>query len=61
MKAFSLIVCLFLVSCSNQQVYESIQANAKNKCTEEPNPSLQKKCEEKLIPYKDYEKSRKEQ
>jgi hypothetical protein len=60
MKYCSLIVCLLLASCSNQQVYESIQINAKNKCIEEPNPSLQKKCEERLIPYKDYEKSRKE-
>jgi hypothetical protein len=60
MRIIFIAFCLFVTSCANQQIYESIQGNQKNKCTEEPSPSLQKKCQEKLVPYKDYERLRSE-
>ncbi len=58
MKYLIILVFLFSTGCSNQQVYESIQASERNKCTQEPTPSLQKECEEKLIPYREYERDR---
>lgn len=60
MKTFTLAACLFLIACTNQQVYESIQANQKNRCAKEPSLSLQKKCEETLMPYEEYEQRRSE-
>lgn len=58
MKYILVMVFLFVSGCSNQQVYDSIQTSERNKCTQEPTPALQKECEEKLIPYREYERER---
>jgi hypothetical protein len=59
-KKLFLIGCLVLASCTNQGIYEAIQNDMQIKCMKEPTPSAQENCKEKLIPYKDYEKHRKE-
>lgn len=58
MKFILIIVFLFIAGCTNQQMYDNIRTNKRNECTKEPSPSLQKKCEEKLIPYREYETQR---
>lgn len=60
MKYILIVVFLLSAGCSNQQVYDSIQTSERNKCTQEPTPALKKECEEKLMPYRDYERERQE-
>lgn len=60
MKQAILITLLLLTGCTNQGLYESIQHDQYRLCNNEPTPSAQQKCKEKLMPYHEYERQRKE-
>jgi type III secretory pathway component EscR len=60
MKFIVLLLSLFIAACTNQEIYESIQNNKRNECSKEPGLTAQKKCEEALMPYNEYEEKRKE-
>jgi hypothetical protein len=60
MKFALLLFSLLIAACTNQEIYESIQGSQRNECSKEPTIGAQEKCEELLMPYKEYEEKRKE-
>jgi len=60
MRTLAVIFIFCLSACTNQAIYESTQSEERLKCLQEPTPSAQEKCRERLLPYREYETRRKE-
>lgn len=53
-------MCICLVSCTNEQIYNSVQENQKMECQKYPDARYEECMKELGTSYRDYEKEKKE-
>lgn len=60
MRIISILSMLLIVTaCSNQQVYDAVQANERSQCSELPASEYQQCKQKERLSYKQYQEERK--
>jgi hypothetical protein len=53
-----LMISLFLIGCSNKQIYAAVQENRRVECSKLPQDQYEKCMSEYETPYEEYERER---